>query len=445
MAGAPLNASGRRRRLAFGLAVALLGFAALEAFSCAALRVVEGRWVTLHDLAAVRARRASGDRQADLAQDPGRHGERIRDAHVLHPFLGYVMDPALVGRSAAKLGIDRLSLELGFPRNKSSVLQKPDPRRVVVGIFGGSVADIFSVSGAAKLREKLAAQEGFRGREIVLLSVAAPGYKQPQQLMALNYLLALGAHFDWVVNIDGVNDVALPPQELIPLAVAPFYPRGWYARAAELEPALRLRLGRAALLDEWRRRNAALASAPLLRWSFSAGLMWTLLDRALGARLGAAESALVAERPVGHDDQAQGPRLPAFAGSDVFEPIAALWARSSLQMHHLCRGLGVRYLHVLQPNQYLPGSKPMDDAERRAAWREDSPFRAPIETAYPLLRGAGVGLAAAGVDFLDATQLFAGMHQAAYLDDCCHLDPHGNEVLAEAIAAAMDGARPGAR
>ena len=32
-----------------------------------------------------------------------------------------------------------------------------------------------------------------------------PGYKQPQQLMAYNYLLSLGAEFDAVINIDGYN------------------------------------------------------------------------------------------------------------------------------------------------------------------------------------------------------------------------------------------------
>jgi hypothetical protein len=56
----------------------------------------------------------------------------------------------------------------------------------------------------------------------VVLSLAAPDYKQPQALMALKYLLVLGAHFDAIVNFDGVNEIALPESEPAPLGVAPF-------------------------------------------------------------------------------------------------------------------------------------------------------------------------------------------------------------------------------
>ncbi|MGV2341075.1 MAG UNVERIFIED_CONTAM: hypothetical protein LVR18_46165 [Planctomycetaceae bacterium] len=41
------------------------------------------------------------------------------------------------------------------------------------------------------------------------MRLALPGYKQPQQLMALNYVLSLGGEFDAVLNIDGFNDGAL--------------------------------------------------------------------------------------------------------------------------------------------------------------------------------------------------------------------------------------------
>ena len=42
-----------------------------------------------------------------------------------------------------------------------------------------------------------------------------------------------------------------------------------------------------------------------------------------------------------------------------------LWKNSFLQMHNLCEGNGTNYLHVLQPNQHLTGSKPLSDVEKK--------------------------------------------------------------------------------
>jgi hypothetical protein len=427
---------GSPRRVPFVLASILLGVALFEAFSWAALSLAAGRATSLGALAAEQASRHAGERGA-AGVGPGAGGEPASATHVLHPFLGYVMNPAPLRSAADRLGIDALSLELGFPRNHRSVLQPADPDKLVIGIFGGSVADMFAAEGAPSLRAALAREPHFRGREVVVLSAAAPGYKQPQQLMALNYLLALGAHFDVVVNLDGTNDLALAPTELAPLGVAPFYPRGWFARASELRPELRLAIGRIALFEDLRARIASTAQERPWRWSFTAGLVWSILDRFLGARIAAGESVLLAARPPGHDDQAQGPELASFSDGDAYDAAAELWRRSSLQMHSVCKGLGIAYYHGLQPTQYVPGSKPMGEAERRIAWRADSPFKVPVELGYPRLRQAGAELAASGVSFLDLTDLFAAVPEPVYVDDSGHLGARGNQLLGEALARAI--------
>jgi hypothetical protein len=419
-------------RLVLVLATLLLALAALELFSCAALRAVHGRWVGLDDLAAARTQSGAGARPAALGAE-AEGGRPVREGRLLHPYLGYVMDPRLAEPGVARAGLDALSVELGFPRNHERVLQPKDPRRAVIGVFGGSVADILADAGADALREALAATSRFRGREIVVLSVAAPGYKQPQALMALNYLLVLGGHFDAVVNLDGVNDLALPESELRPLGVAPFFPRGWYTRAADLSPELRLAVGRVGFLEDLRRRAADLFSMRPLAWSRTAGLVWSLADRRLAAEVTAAEAEMLA-RPRGHNPQAQGPRLPADApGADV----VAVWRRSSLQMARLCAALGVPYFHFLQPNQYVPDSKPMDEAERSVAWREDSPMHGPVEAGYARLREAGAALARDGVAFTDLSGVFAGVREPVYIDDCCHLNGLGNQLLGAAVGRAM--------
>src|SRR5690606_22799374 len=127
---------------------------------------------------------------------------------------------------------------------------------------------------------------------------------------------------------------------------------------------------------------------------------------------------------------------------DPYARIAAVWARSSLEMWHLCRGLGITYLHALQPNQYVAGSKPMGDAERAVAWRDDSPFRAGVEGGYPALRAAGAALAAQGLPFADLTDVFADVREPVYIDDCCHLGPRGNALLGAALGRAIARVAP---
>ncbi len=430
---APLHGPRRAlRRLLLVLSTLLSAVATLELFSAVVLRVSEGAWIFHDDLAAARSHSAGGERGDALAAGT-RQRAPIREGRVLHPYLGYVMDPRLAERGVERAGLDPLSVELGFPRNREPVIQPPAPGRALIGIFGGSVADILSVSGAEALRAALATAPAFAGREIVLLSLAAPGYKQPQALMTLNYLLVLGAHFDAVINLDGANDLALPETELAPFGVAPFYPRGWYTRAADLSPELRLAVGRVALLEELRRSAAELFSRVPLRLSLTSGLVWTALDRELAARVAAAEAALLA-RPSGLDPQAQGPRLPE---DDAQARIVSVWQQSSLQMARLCKSLGIPYFHFLQPNQYVPDSKPMGEAERRIAIREDSPLRLPIERGYARLREAGSALAATGVAFTDLSDVFRDVEEPLYLDDCCHLDARGNQLLGAAVGRAM--------
>ena len=79
----------------------------------------------------------------------------------------------------------------------------------MVGIFGGSVAQWFALQGARPLIATLQASPGLRSRSILVLNFANGGYKQPQQLLFLNYLLAIGQRLDYVVNIDGFNEVAI--------------------------------------------------------------------------------------------------------------------------------------------------------------------------------------------------------------------------------------------
>jgi hypothetical protein len=93
------------------------------------------------------------------------------------------------------------------------------------------------------------------------------------------------------------------------------------------------------------------------------------------------------------------------------------------------------YLHVLQPTLYDEGSKVLtrDEIAKSKTVREWSEG---ARIGYPRLRAAGPELTARGIDFYDASLVFADVGETLYYD-ACHFNARGNEILAEAVAARM--------
>ncbi len=114
--------------------------------------------------------------------------------------------------------------------------------------------------------------------------------------------------------------------------------------------------------------------------------------------------------------------------------LAALWHDASLQLARLCAANGVQYFHFLQPNQYLPGSKQLSEEELRTAFLGGHAYGRWVPLGYPLLREEGSALVAAGVKFHDLTDVFADVTETIYVDDCCHVNERGNELMAREMA-----------
>jgi len=403
----------------------VLVLAAIEILSLVAYRLVEGHGFSYGDVRAQQAQRSRPRQIGEFGLTT--RSQPFLQEDVLHPYLGFTGDP----------GRDPGFSAWGFWGSLGPDPPRRAPDRLLVGIFGGSLAADLYEYGGARLKSRLRESGRWPGREIVLLNTAYGGYKQPQQLMALNYTLSLGAEFDVVVNLDGFNDVALDAVENEPRGVFPAYPRAWALRVENFrDPALVERVG---LVTYLRARRADLAAAfekAPWRYSVTAGLVWTLLDRVAGARVEDARRALNAYRPDERRFLAVGPPRPA-PGAASYEALASIWERGSLQMSRLCRANGIRYFHFLQPNQYVEGSKPMDAAERRVAVNPSQPYRLGVEAGYPLLQARGRELASEGVAFADLTMIFAHVPEPLYIDDCCHVNQRGYELLADAVADAI--------
>ena len=101
------------------------------------------------------------------------------------------------------------------------------------------------------------------------------------------------------------------------------------------------------------------------------------------------------------------------------------------------------YLHALQPNQYVPGSKPFTPFERKVAiLPAQNATRRAAEAGYPKLISAGSHLAEMGLPFLDLTRIFEKVEEPIYRDGCCHYHTRGYDMIASRIAQKLAPTSP---
>lgn len=374
------------------------------------------------------------ERQHELAM-----GRGLSDGstEVIHPYLGWVHNPQTAPAETI-LGKTVSVNALGFQDNANPLPRKSDDT-FVVGIFGGSVAWQMGIAGSPVMQNVLEADPLLEGKTVEVVVLAMSSYKQPQQLLAYNYLTALGAEFDAVINIDGFNEVALAVIENFDNHTSMAYPQGWHARAIQLadpktsEDALTLLKLRA-----HRQAMARHMDASFLKWSPTANLVWHFRDARAASQLH--EFGLKVVKQHSGNFMYHGPEDSFADEAEMHQGVVDLWFRSSLQLHASCLATKTIYVHVLQPNQYHEGSKPMGPDERQIAISPISLHGKPIREIYPLVIASGRELAAKGVRFSDQSMLFADVEEPIYIDPCCHYNKQGNEMLAQKVAEELRAA-----
>lgn len=429
-----------KRRIFFLFLIGLLLIVLMESLSYLLFWIKEGRTFSYSDARA--EQKAIAAHRLELKGFQKKPKKPQKAIQVIHPYLGYVYNPEINSPSFIK-GHKYPINQFGFI-DSSTLLNKRGPDKIIIGIVGGSVAFWFSVQGDTTLTGELKKDERFRDREIVYVRLGLGGYKQPQQLLALNYVLALGGELDYLINIDGFNEVALPECENLSCGVHPFFPRDWSNRIGRL-PDLELQLlAGEALYFMKRRRDVARA---FLSWkthySVTLHLLWKMLDGRWEKAVGEAQIAIRDYELEKKSYEVTGPESDNFNENNLYPELAAVWKRCSVQLNIICEAKGIRYFHFLQPSQYVEGSKPMGPQEKRIAFSRNQPYRVGAEKGYPELRALADDLRAEGVNFTDMTMIFSGVEEPIYIDDCCHVNEKGNEIMARKIATVIlgDGTR----
>lgn len=425
------------------LAAVLLIFV-LELMALLGLSVLYRRLATPSFLQAERDAIIAGAETSPALETFENLSSDMRAGQVLHPYLGFVADPEAAPAST-ETPFSPTSTDFGFPRNRADLFAEPEPDELTVAVFGGSVAYILATHNQQLFADRLAQTWRFKHKKLRVLNFALPGYKQPQQLMALAYALSLGVKIDIVVNVDGFNEVALPYEENLKDGVFPFYPRSWRYRVSQLDPHILNARGLSVHLQKRRAQRATFFSRPPWRFSFTSAALWKLLDLQLARQLTAAQTIPLSEPSSLNAYQTRGPTTSYPSDAAMYESFATLWQRSSEAMHALCSSLGIEYHHFLQPNQYVAGSKPLSESEQQIAWREDHRYRRGVVEGYPLLIQYGQKLRENNISFSDLTQIFADVEETLYIDDCCHFNIKGNAIMAKTIATILTRYRASGR
>ena len=428
----------RARKIVFTLVLILLCVLVIEAVSAIGLRLKEGRWVSkrgfVESLGAGASLRESLPNVAEA-------GDRVEQPRFLvHPFLGYVRNFEAPTHSLN----GRL---VGVPVNDHgffgpSPMTQPDDEVLTVALTGGSVALELFLQARDTLRSELEKLPQTAGRRVEIVCLALGGMKQPQQLLALNYFLALGAHYDAVINLDGFNELVLTVRENLPQGVFPFFPRNWAlygALSIDLESSVTT--GRIAELNSRIQGRARRLAGGFQRHSYLGLLVWSAQQGGLERRKHVLERGL--RRLL--KDKRLGPqqRGPAYAGYEdyleeswgpITDDLLAVWVNSSLQMWRLSEASGVAYYHFLQPNQWTVDTKTLTDYELKYAMGSTSTYGKTALAGYPSLIAAGERLSEAGVPYADLTRIYRETRETVYIDNCCHVNQLGNRIMARAIA-----------
>ncbi len=305
-------------------------------------------------------------------------------------------------------------------------------------LVGGSVADVFGAYGADRLIRRLEADPKLEGRHVYFYKYARGGYKQPQTVNSVQYMLSIGFKPECVLAIDGFNEVALANDNaalhsspLLPstmhwgaLAMNGIVDRDCIAMAGHIVANLReVESFTSKVISSGAWRSAILGRMAEKRL-FSIRDETAVLTTAYYKRTRELGGKYVMRGP-----PFQGPGMPAMVDG------VRAWKEGSRSLRAICEARGIKYVHVLQPTLHDEGSKPVTEEELKKGemgpnWTEA------VNLGYPMLRSEGKRLAEGGETYLDGTQVFKDHAETLYYDSC-HFDREGNKIFADWIADEM--------
>ena len=369
-------------------------------------------------------------------------GVRLNESIVerFHPFFGFIQNPSPDFRPGFKVN------NYGFISPYDYPLKKANKNQFIIGVFGGSVASnyaIFEVQNKI-LPQYLKQLPGLKDKEFVILSFATGGYKQPQQLLILNYFLALGQELDLVVNIDGFNEVALSNlnnknqvdlampsiQHILPLTSLANNSLSTKAMKATIrikENKARINQGLETL------QHCSLAACDALTSVYVQNLVNNYKTDVIKFE----KERTKQQKNDGGSVIYINTNKSVLQDSLAFEEMAGNWAKSSIFMHKVLSASNVPYFQILQPNQYYQTKRVFGEAEKQIAFNKETPYAKSVQIGYPALFKKFPNLEKNNINILNAVNVFDKTKEAVYVDSCCHYNQAGEVVFSNYVGSSI--------
>lgn len=363
---------------------------------------------------------------------------------ILHPFFGYISKPG-----TGFGGFDFQSLfhanNYGLVSQVNYPYMRQNPNQVLVGIFGGSVATFYYMNEIENptLIRTLKTLPQFTDKEIILLNFSQGGYKQPQQLLTLNYFLSQGQELDLAINIDGFNEVAIANNN-VQKNIAPSMPS-----ALQVMPLVQLANNNLStaqmkimlevidIKDKLKHSLQAQQDCALSLCYVWQQLHSTILIKNYYARLKDFEDRRNKSTTPDESLIYLQPWDSQGAQTD-YEMISRIWVQSSLAMYSVLQPQNIPYFHILQPNQYHPTQRQFSPEEQQQFAPENTtrnPYVDGVKSGYPYLVKASEKLLDKGVYFINGVTAFDSEPDTVYIDTCCHYNQKGRNIFANFVAS----------
>ncbi|MBD1826342.1 hypothetical protein NDI47_15365 [Microcoleus vaginatus GB1-A2] len=383
--------------------------------------------------------------QEKVVEDIERIGIRLDESIVerLHPFFGYVLKQGAFTNEKLKLKVNKH----GFFSLYEYPFIKTNKNQFIIGVFGGSVANNFAVDEYINqiFSKKLRSYPEFADREIVVLNFGNGGYKQPQQLLILNYFLALGQELDLVINIDGFNEVALSDlnnkakvevgmpsvqhiQPLAGLANNNLPPEAMSSIVEINENKKQLKAG----IDQLQTCQLALCHA------VTSLQVKQLVNNYQQAVVKYDSQVKQSKSDTVNSDIVYIPKADSvLQDAAAFEKMASMWYESSIGMNQILSSRKIKYFHFIQPNQYYPTKRAFTAKEKEIALNKESPYIEGVKKGYPVLLSKVDDLQKARVNIFSAVNILDNTKETVYKDACCHYNSVGEQVLVNYVSRSI--------
>jgi hypothetical protein len=267
-----------------------------------------------------------------------------------------------------------------------------------------------------------------------------PG-KQPQQLMELAYLIAVGQHIDLVLNLDGAMEFAsgmtnfefgidpiFPPvdimlaigNELVPIddSSQDYYELAYGVTHARAESR------RYTLLLDNSKSGIAYVKNRILKAIYDGSLQSTL--SAYNQTVAKAKGWEGVRSRIGLD-------MPIKTSKDrIVEDIFEMWIRCSDLMKTMANSSGATYLNIVHPNAYY-SKKVLTESEKTILnLPETNNIRQASSAGYALIESHADMLKSRGI--VSGVALFDGIPDTVYADSTGHFGKLGETMLANFVA-----------